>query len=145
MKRVQLFEFEDQPWFPSRLRTWMTNVIVVFCRMIGVVPALTGVVTRALREQGLDRIVDLGSGGGGSMPEVLEAVRGEPGLEGAELLMTDLYPNLDAGSTVRRSAYSSIALSTGTRSALRQSLLMASTWASSPTSDRRSSPWASVQ
>ena len=105
MKRVQLFEFEDQPWFPSWLRTCMTNVIVVFCRMIGVVPALTGVVTRALREQGLDRIVDLGSGGGGSMPEVLEAVRGEPGLEGTELRMTDLYPNLDAASTFNDPAH----------------------------------------
>jgi len=105
MKRVQLFEFEDQPWFPSWLRTCMTNVIVVFCRMIGVVPALTGVVTRALHEQRLDRIVDLGSGGGGSMPEVLAAVRGEPGLEGTELLMTDLYPNLDAVSTFNDPAH----------------------------------------
>ena len=96
MKRVQLFEFEDQPWFPSWLRTCMTNVIVVFCRVVGVVPALTGVVSRALREQGLQRIVDLGSGGGGSMPEVLAAVRAQPGLEGTELLMTDRYPNTDA-------------------------------------------------
>jgi len=99
MKRVQLFEFEDQAWFPSWLRTWMTNVIVVFCRVIGVVPVLSNVVSRALREQGLDRIVDLGSGGGGSMPEVLAVVRSEPGLGGTRLLMTDLYPNRDALST----------------------------------------------
>jgi hypothetical protein len=99
VKRLQLFEFEDQPWFPSWLRTCMTNVIVVFCRVVGVVPALSGVVTRALREQGLDRIIDLGSGGGGSMPEVLVAVRSEPGLAGTQLLMTDLYPNTDAVAT----------------------------------------------
>ena len=68
MKRVHVLEFEDLEWFPAWLRTWLTNVIVVLCRVVGVVPALTGVVSRTLREQGLDRIVDLGSGGGGSMP-----------------------------------------------------------------------------
>jgi hypothetical protein len=94
-----VLEFEDLEWFPAWLRTWLTNVIVVLCRVVGVVPALTGVVSRTLREQGLDRIVDLGSGGGGSMPEVLEAVRGEPGLGETQLLMTDRYPNLDAVKT----------------------------------------------
>ena len=36
MKRVHVPELEDLPWFPSVLRTCMTNLIVVFARKFGV-------------------------------------------------------------------------------------------------------------
>ena len=32
MKRVEVMEFEDQSWFPSWLRSCMTNNIVVMAR-----------------------------------------------------------------------------------------------------------------
>lgn len=96
MKRVHVLEFEDLRWFPSWLRTSMTNLIVVISRLLGVPSALGALVSRVLRDEGIDQIVDLGSGGGGSMPEVLDAVRAEPGTEHVTLVMTDLYPNLDA-------------------------------------------------
>ncbi|MFK7771911.1 MAG: hypothetical protein AB8F94_07220 [Saprospiraceae bacterium] len=35
MKRLELFEFEDFPWFPKGIRTSMTNLIVIFYKMMG--------------------------------------------------------------------------------------------------------------
>ncbi len=96
MKRVHVLEFEDLPWFPSWLRTSMTNVLVVLARLIGVTPVLSQLVSRALGELKLDRIVDLGSGAGGSMPDVLEAVRQQATSRTTSLVLTDLHPNDDA-------------------------------------------------
>lgn len=96
MRRVHVLEFEDLPWFPSWLRTCMTNLIVVFARKFGVVPVLSALVDRALREQGLEQVVDLGSGAGGTMPDVVAELREQPETAGVRLVMTDLYPNLDA-------------------------------------------------
>jgi len=96
MKRVHVLELEDLSWFPSWLRTAMTNLIVVFSRLIGVTPVLAALVGRALREGDLRAVVDLGSGAGGVMPDVLAAVREDEALADTRLTMTDLYPNLDA-------------------------------------------------
>ncbi|MDB4292062.1 hypothetical protein N9954_01545 [Maribacter sp.] len=95
MKRVQLFEFEDFNWFPSWLRTCMTNLIIILLKMMGVGQVLAGLIAKILKEQNLSQIVDLGSGSGGAMPEVLSIIQKIPGLENASLLLTDLYPNTD--------------------------------------------------
>lgn len=96
MKRVHTPEIEDMAWFPSVLRTCMTNLIVVFARKFGVVPVLGALVAKGMRAGGLSRIVDLGSGGGGSMPELIAWLRARPETRDAELVMTDKFPNLDA-------------------------------------------------
>jgi len=94
MKRIQLFEFEDYPWFPQWLRTCMTNLIIVLHKMMGVSEVLGYLIARVLREQKLSKIIDLGSGSGGAMPEVLKFLHESPELEHVELIMTDLYPNV---------------------------------------------------
>ncbi len=95
MKRIQLFEFEDYKWFPSWLRTCMTNLIMVLHKMMGISEVLAYLVVRVLKEKELSKIVDLGSGSGGTMPEVLKALHKIEGLTQVELVMTDLYPNKD--------------------------------------------------
>lgn len=101
MKRVHTLEFEDLAWFPAWLRDAMTRVLVVFSRVVGVPAGLAAVLSRVLREEQLDRVVDLGSGAGGVMPEVLDRIRQQPGLEDVKLLLTDLYPNRDTVEVVR--------------------------------------------
>ena len=96
MKRVHVLEFEDLAWFPAWLRTLMTNLIVVLNRVMGVTEVLADLVSRVLKEQQLDRVVDLGSGSGGVMPDVIARVRADPQTTGASLILTDLYPNADA-------------------------------------------------
>ncbi|MEL6346384.1 MAG: hypothetical protein AAFV53_24950 [Myxococcota bacterium] len=96
MKRVHTFEFEDAPWFPAWLRSDMTDLIVVVNRVSGATRTITGLVGRVLRSAGLRNIVDIGSGSGGAMPEVVDVLRKQDDLSDVTLLMTDLYPNPDA-------------------------------------------------
>lgn len=96
MKRIQLFEFEDQTWFPNWLRSCITRLIVVMLRMMGGTSVLSGMLARALRETETTRIVDMGSGAGGVMPAVLRQLRGQPETANITLVMSDLYPNPEA-------------------------------------------------
>ena len=95
MKRVQLFEFEDFRWFPAWLRACMTNLIIVLLKMLGVPKVLASSIAKILKEYKIDTIVDLGSGSGGAMPEVLEILHKDFKLPKSKLILTDLYPNSD--------------------------------------------------
>ena len=93
LKRVQLFEFEDFDWFPSWLRSGMTNLIVILQRMIGTSEVLAELIADIFKEKGVQPIIDLGSGAGGVMPEVIQILKEQYQFEDAQLLMTDLFPN----------------------------------------------------
>lgn len=93
MKRIQLFEFEDYNWFPDWLRTCMTNLIVLLQRMLGTSEVLANLIADVLKKEGISQIVDLGSGSGGVMPEVLKILKEHNELQDISLVMTDLYPN----------------------------------------------------
>ena len=95
MLRRQLFEFEDQSWFPETLRTPMTQNIVVMARWLGVPRVLAGLIKRALGGRSQQSVVDLGSGAGGVMPDVFkELAQAEPELV-TELTLTDKFPNIE--------------------------------------------------
>ena len=96
MKRFHALEFEDLENFPSWLRTCMTNLIVVLARKLQVPEVLGAKIAEVLAEQQLDQVVDLGSGGGGSMPDILAELRAKPEFAEARLVMTDRYPNAHA-------------------------------------------------
>lgn len=96
MKRVQLFEFEDYSWFPNWLRACLTNLIIVLHKMMGISEVLCYLIARVLKEKKLSTIIDLGSGSGGAMPEVLKTLHTLNDLKHVELVMTDLYPNQEA-------------------------------------------------
>lgn len=93
MKRIQLFEFEDYSWFPNWLRTALTNLIVVFNKLFGVNEVLSKLLSEAMKRTGNMSLVDLGSGSGGAMPDVLNTLQNEYGFNNIHLTMTDLYPN----------------------------------------------------
>ena len=96
MNRVHLPEFLDFEWFPAPLKDAETNLIVVLARLLGASEVLAALVSRVLRDGEIDHIVDLGSGAGGPMPDVLSLLREASATAKVTLTMTDLYPNLDA-------------------------------------------------
>ncbi len=104
MKRVHVYEFADSSWFPRWIHGYMTDVLVALSRAMGVTPALAQLIARTLRDENLGQIVDLGSGSGGVMPEVLALVRKSAGLEGSSLLLTDLRPNATVIASLRTKA-----------------------------------------
>ncbi len=92
MKRVQLFEFEDFDWFPDTFRSTMTKLIVVMHRIFGTKEVLTNLLFKILNKSNSNKIVDIGAGSGGVMPQIIQHMN-EKGNEKVELLLTDLHPN----------------------------------------------------
>lgn len=99
MKRIELPEIEDQPWFPHIFRDAMTGALRRGFELVGV----SGVIARHLAPRiealGVTRIVDLCSGSGGPTVELAAALRAR-GLN-AEITLTDLFPNRRAFEALR--------------------------------------------
>jgi hypothetical protein len=93
MKRIQLFEFEDFSWFPGIIRASMTNLIVILHKLMGTRDVLSKLLLNIRQHYDYTRIVDLGSGSGGVMPEVIKKINETFSGPPVKLLLTDLYPN----------------------------------------------------
>jgi len=93
MKRIQLFEFEDFQWFPAVIRNSMTNLIVVFHKMMGSSQTLAIIFEELSAKLTFDQIVDMGSGAGGAMPEAIRILNEKNSNSPVDLLLTDLHPN----------------------------------------------------
>lgn len=93
MKRIQLFEFEDQPWFPAWMRIALTRVIRVLMKMMGTTKLSAKLIKEKMNECEASQIVDLGSGAGGVMIDVFEEMKSEDKNSTPNLILTDLYPS----------------------------------------------------
>jgi hypothetical protein len=100
MKRIELFEFEDHPRFPSWLRDLMTTYLVAFHRIFQTAPAVADLVRQALAVAPTKRVLDLCSGGGGPMPDVVRELRRDAEHRDVEVILSDLYPNASAARQV---------------------------------------------
>lgn len=91
MKHIQLFEFEDLSWFPNSLRKSMTRLMVVMHKILWTSEVLATLVDKALIKSDGNTIIDLCSGSGGPIPEVLDILIEKYGITKPKLMMTDLY------------------------------------------------------
>jgi len=91
MARIHLFELQDQSWFPTLLGDGGTAYLTAISRLGGVQDFLAPVVAEALDLSGQEAIIDLCSGAGGPVVDVVELLRKE-GREVA-LTLSDLKPN----------------------------------------------------
>jgi hypothetical protein len=87
--RIHLFEFEDLSWFPPVLRNAMTAYLAASWKMLPVGSAWAPLLGRALAATPVPRVIDLCSGSGGPLPEVLAALKQSQ----LEVIRTDLYPS----------------------------------------------------
>jgi hypothetical protein len=96
MRRLHLFEFEDQPWFPALLRGYMTDYLA-FTASLARAPfrGIARKLKAAMEASGTRQIVDLCSGGGGPVPNVVRLLREEEHFP-VTVCLTDLHPNLAA-------------------------------------------------
>ena len=94
MSRIHLFEFEDQSWFPSTLRNYGTDFLQFLSNKTKMYQPIVQLLSDALKESGNNQLVDLGSGGGGGLLWLNEALQeNNPHLN---ILLTDYYPNITA-------------------------------------------------
>ncbi len=95
MRRLHLFEFEDQAWLPVVLRDYMTDFLQVVFSTLSSRVSLEALLLELLEAGRTDRIVDLASGGGGPIVAVLQRLKAEHG-RNVRVLLTDKYPNIEA-------------------------------------------------
>lgn len=95
MKRLELFEFEDFDWLPGSIRTGVTNLIVVLHRLLGTSNVIANLIVQAGNKFNFSQIVDLGSGSGGAMPDVIAQINEKRSRDPINLILTDLHPNSD--------------------------------------------------
>lgn len=96
LPRLQLFELEDLAWFPSLIRDFATDYLRFMETQFGLHKPVIPLLRQAIEDSHQTRIVDLCSGGGGSVVALLEELT-ENGLA-LEFTLTDRFPNLTAMS-----------------------------------------------
>lgn len=90
MKRIQLFEIEDQSLFPAWIRDSMTKLINVMHKFLETKKDLSGLLKKVMDKTGKSQIVDLCSGAGGPVIDSVDILKKEIKIN---LTLTDLYPN----------------------------------------------------
>lgn len=100
MKRIHLFEFGDQAWFPFFLRNYMTDFLQYLSNAAQVYAPVVDEIETTLRENKLTRIVDLGSGGGGGWLWLSAELKKR--IPDLTIKLTDLYPNAVAFQEVAK-------------------------------------------
>ncbi len=98
--RLHLFEFEDLSWYPDFIRRGQTDFLRMLMRVFDVFRAVIPTFGKALKQSGKDRIIDLCSGGGGSMIQIRNGLKKE-GIE-TQIVLSDLYPNIDAFELMKK-------------------------------------------
>ena len=108
LPRLQLFEFNDLPGAPAALRD---TVVESLSRTLAWGRVLAGVVPpfeEFLRQAGVNRVLDLGSGAGGPARILVREIR-RAGHTPPEFLLSDLHPRVEAWEAARRESPDAIA------------------------------------
>jgi hypothetical protein len=98
MRRIHLFEWEDQPWLPRVFRDFITDQLRYTHSQTMRQPVNRAIAERLaaiIRRTGSERIVDLCSGAGGPLPQIGSMLAGDLGVP-VRLVVTDLFPNVQA-------------------------------------------------
>lgn len=102
MGRIHLFEFEDQKWFPSFLRNYGTDFLQFLSNQIKMYKPIIPILKKGLEKSKTDRIIDLGSGGGGGLIWLnTELQKDFPSLK---IVLTDFYSNIPAFERTKKKA-----------------------------------------
>ena len=102
MSRLHLFEFEDLKWFPSFLRNYGTDFLQILANKTPMYDPAVPIIEKALKKDKTNRIIDLGSGGGGGLLRINKALLKEN--PEVKILLTDYYPNTDAFEYTKKQA-----------------------------------------
>jgi len=104
MRRLHLFEWEDQHWLPHTIRDFLTDQLRFVqsqSRAAAMQRAIGGLLQQALERAGTREVVDLCAGAGGPLLAVQKRLRDEAGFR-FRLTMTDLFPNAAAFERIEK-------------------------------------------
>ena len=96
LPRLQLFELEDLAWFPSLIRDLATDYLRFMEAQFRLNKPVVPLLEQAMKDSNQTRIVDLCSGAGGPIVDLIEDLT-TAGLS-LEFTLTDRFPNVNAMS-----------------------------------------------
>ncbi|RSK45799.1 class I SAM-dependent methyltransferase [Hymenobacter perfusus] len=99
--RLQLFEFEDLPWFPGVIRAGMMDYLRFMISTLGTYQPVVPLLRTALQQTGQTQLLELCAGAGGGTAGILHRLR-TTGLPDAQVCLTDLYPQPAAWRLLQR-------------------------------------------
>src|SRR5690554_1757789 len=102
MKRIHLFEIEDQKWFPSFLRNYVTDFLQFLANKAKVYEPVVDEITQLIEKSNTSHIIDLGSGSGGGLLWLGNALYEKN--KDTKITLTDLYPNIASFRHVTKSS-----------------------------------------
>ncbi len=94
MKRIHLFEFGDLDWFPKHLKDLMTDFLEFGANQFNIYQKANPIFLKGLQKASTHKIIDMGSGGGGGWPKIIENLKQEN--SDFKVKLTDFYPNIGA-------------------------------------------------
>jgi hypothetical protein len=100
MRRIHLFEIEDQTWCPASLRDAATDFLQFFLQLTNSYSVIGPRLQAALASCGTSRIIDLAAGGSGPWPRLLPQLLADDA--SIELYLTDKFPNHQGFAALQR-------------------------------------------
>lgn len=94
MKRLHLFELEDQSWFPDQLRSLVTDLLQYELTTWEVYSPIVSEIKQVMQKMNSNKIIDLCAGGGGQMLSIQKMLTQED--YPVSITLTDKYPNIEA-------------------------------------------------
>lgn len=93
--RNYLFEFEDFTWFPNTIRESMTDYLRYLISLVQFYQPIIPLILEGMKKTQTNQIIDLCSGGGGSIEQVFEGMKKQSG-KPVNIILTDKFPNVSA-------------------------------------------------
>ena len=94
MKRLHLFELEDQKWFPSLFRFYITDILQYKLTQFKIYDSIIPEIKQALMITKDNQIIDLCSGSGGPWLQIYPPLKSD--ISSLTVILTDKYPNFTA-------------------------------------------------
>jgi len=94
MKRHQLFEYEDLPWFPRSLRNYGTEFLEFMANKADFYKEIIPILKKGVERSGHKKIIDLAAGGGGGWKAISPRLKDE--IPDLKITLTDHFPNSEA-------------------------------------------------
>ena len=99
MKRLHLFELEDLPWLPSRLRNYVTDFLRTVSEKFGMFDPVIPHLIHLAGKSNHPMIIDMATGAGGQWRTLLPKILEEN--QEVRLTLTDKFPNEAALNDIR--------------------------------------------
>lgn len=104
MQRRHLFELNDEPWAPAPLRDAIIETLSLALRLGGAMRGVVEPLRDFVAASGADEILDLCAGAGGPAQVLAHELGARLGAAAPRIVLTDLYPRVEAWSAVRDGA-----------------------------------------